>query len=976
MSNYESLKATINANIRTNGNQEITGSVLNSVLNAMVNTLGAGYQYAGVSTPDTNPGTPDTNVFYIAATAGTYTNMGGLVVSDDEVAILKYNGTWTKDVTGVATAEQVSQLQQEVTNLLSQKADKRLGANIIDPSKEEFGYLNINGVVSPPSAGIEIYVSDFLPVSAGQGVRVFAKASSSSAILTFAAYDSGFTFVRGVYNSNEYTQQGDEAYIRITLTTPTTEYPTHFANYGTTLLPYEPFESISDRVESVSNQVKESILTENSLSINKQDRVISKNIIDPAMVQGGYLNVNGVFVSGGLFTSGYIPVKKDESVTCFKIASSSSSILTFAAYDINKNFLRGVSNNIHYTQQGDEAFIRICTASPTTSYPTMFANYGTSLLAYDEFKTIEDKIGDNKSGIDTLENSKLDKVFGINLIDPSKEEFGYLNTSGIVSEPAPGVTIYVSDYIPVTDGQSVQVFKKASASSSILCFAAYDATKQFVRGVTNSASYTQQGDEEFVRITLTTPTENYPTHFANYGTELAEYEPFTDYAPLEQLKKRVDSIDPEKPELTTKVPNYVYCICDDITNFSLNFFADHCVNLGTTKRAKLVFAETGNDHLNLFAPISNDGSTLNGGANALEQVISGTIKGDYADKQISFTLRSILNTYTANTKIRVLCIGDSVTNGTGASNPISMTNGAPWQYWTLMHRLCARDKTNHGGSGYDYLSIGKQSSRAYRYNNVQYKDFAEGRGGWTIANYLFDASVSTINNFFYDGSKTWTGEYADELNAAGVKFSLASYISKYKTLEDDGSTRLVVGSTAGSEITDINECDVCTPNVIVVQLSHNQNSEAFATNLPLLLKALKNEYPDIPVLVSLLDETGCYNHDIYPMFNPSNLEYTALHEQCINDIDVCKEMESTFEGVYYCPSNFIQPTAFSVPFRHVDKAETFVNDFATEKLGSLSDYGEFNVRTNVGPNYHPSCIAHSAWSYHMLAMIKWVLNPA
>ena len=114
MSNYNSLKATINANIKTNGNEEITGSVLNSVLNAMVSTLGAGYQYAGVATPDTNPGTLDTNVFYIAATAGTYTNMGGLVVSDGEVAILKYDTAWTKEVTGIATADQLNQLGRKM----------------------------------------------------------------------------------------------------------------------------------------------------------------------------------------------------------------------------------------------------------------------------------------------------------------------------------------------------------------------------------------------------------------------------------------------------------------------------------------------------------------------------------------------------------------------------------------------------------------------------------------------------------------------------------------------------------------------------------------------------------------------------------------------------------------------------------------------------------------------------------------------
>jgi hypothetical protein len=71
MANYQSLKAAINAVIKANGNKEITGTVLNEVLLAMVNSLGAGYQFAGVATPSTNPGTPDQNVFYIAMQAGT-----------------------------------------------------------------------------------------------------------------------------------------------------------------------------------------------------------------------------------------------------------------------------------------------------------------------------------------------------------------------------------------------------------------------------------------------------------------------------------------------------------------------------------------------------------------------------------------------------------------------------------------------------------------------------------------------------------------------------------------------------------------------------------------------------------------------------------------------------------------------------------------------------------------------------------------
>lgn len=116
MSNYSSLKATINANVKTNGNQEITGQVMNAVLNAMVNSLGSGYQYMGIATP-TNPGTnqtPDDRCFYIATTPGTYSHLGGLVVNDGEVAILKYDSAWSKEVTGAATAAQVTQLGREL----------------------------------------------------------------------------------------------------------------------------------------------------------------------------------------------------------------------------------------------------------------------------------------------------------------------------------------------------------------------------------------------------------------------------------------------------------------------------------------------------------------------------------------------------------------------------------------------------------------------------------------------------------------------------------------------------------------------------------------------------------------------------------------------------------------------------------------------------------------------------------------------
>lgn len=94
MSQYNDLKQAIQAVIRTNGNEEITGALLQQSLLSMVNSLGAGYQFMGVATPVTNPGTPDQKVFYLAGESGIYTNFGGYYIGRGKVAVLFYDTTW------------------------------------------------------------------------------------------------------------------------------------------------------------------------------------------------------------------------------------------------------------------------------------------------------------------------------------------------------------------------------------------------------------------------------------------------------------------------------------------------------------------------------------------------------------------------------------------------------------------------------------------------------------------------------------------------------------------------------------------------------------------------------------------------------------------------------------------------------------------------------------------------------------------
>lgn len=95
MANYNGLIATISAAIRANGNEEITGQLLQGVLLTIVNKLGDGYQFGGIATPSGTPAADaDARVFYLAFQAGTYTNFGGVVVPRDGVYILKYDSTW------------------------------------------------------------------------------------------------------------------------------------------------------------------------------------------------------------------------------------------------------------------------------------------------------------------------------------------------------------------------------------------------------------------------------------------------------------------------------------------------------------------------------------------------------------------------------------------------------------------------------------------------------------------------------------------------------------------------------------------------------------------------------------------------------------------------------------------------------------------------------------------------------------------
>ena len=96
MGNYEQLKQAVSDVIKANGNQEITGGIMQNTLLSIISSVGSNATFAGIATPGTNPGTPDQNVFYITSGNGIYVNFSNdIEIKDNKIYIItNKNGNW------------------------------------------------------------------------------------------------------------------------------------------------------------------------------------------------------------------------------------------------------------------------------------------------------------------------------------------------------------------------------------------------------------------------------------------------------------------------------------------------------------------------------------------------------------------------------------------------------------------------------------------------------------------------------------------------------------------------------------------------------------------------------------------------------------------------------------------------------------------------------------------------------------------
>lgn len=197
MGNYEQLKQAVSDVIKTNGSQEITGAILQNALLSIISTIGGNAAFAGIATPETNPGTPDQNIFYIASSNGVYSNFDGYKLEDEIVFFVNESQSWKHVLCNIYNKDKV---KKNAANDIS---------NIIDVIGTRTNvYVNKSGEeVYTTAANRELYEIDLSRIPIGTIVKIKYKSLGSSAYGITFYNEAGEKIYQGIAGNGDIKEE-------------------------------------------------------------------------------------------------------------------------------------------------------------------------------------------------------------------------------------------------------------------------------------------------------------------------------------------------------------------------------------------------------------------------------------------------------------------------------------------------------------------------------------------------------------------------------------------------------------------------------------------------------------------------------------------------------------------------------------------------------------------------------------------------
>ena len=510
--------------------------------------------------------------------------------------------------------------------------------------------------------------------------------------------------------------------------------------------------------------------------------------------------------------------------------------------------------------------------------------------------------------------------------------------------------------------------------SGLGSFCVLDKTGKVIRGVATEVKDVrhyvyEEGDflVAFESPFLRKTDKTNPIVVAGQVDELTDAEAY-EYAPVKELNNRIKSVEdklnnisPDVSQLDIMETSPIYSVYNDVNpsrSYATALWIDHLINDSKCFNKDVGFTENKNKMLYFGA--------LQFSKNEKTKEVKTTLPIYSSNFTVPSTqiIHRCSRLTSSNSKFpKILVVGDSVTDGYLASYQKYDSN-LPNQYWSWVKYFFALDakedandasKNNCKMLGITSINGKKYgSSNSFVMNGTTYKNYAVGKGGWSAEdlNLKTFQTEDSLNPFF------------DEKTS---KFSLKAAVDKFKTLADDGVTRLEVGSTAGTEVTDVNAFDFCTPTHVVINLNHNSSLEEYKRTIPEVVNTIKSEYPNIIVILMSIDETGTYFPCLYPNYSESDIAWKnnpGLHNKNLSIYQYIKEsLEDESNGIYVCSGHLVQ---------HPVKSYPSIDNIIPETIG-----GEPEVYSNHsnggGPNWHPNNIAHKAWGYQLYSLIKYTL---
>lgn len=607
---------------------------------------------------------------------------------------------------------------------------------------------------------------------------------------------------------------------------------------------------------------------------------------------------------------------------------------------------------------------------------------------YADAKVVGDSIRDIRNFIQGVSsnnsvlrtNAAVQEVCGQNLIDMNARISGYFAFTNSPDKPdfkgfQGSENYHASQLIPLKDGIRFYASSYIGFADGLATATIYDERFRVVGGIPNLTdqdeivatfntivTYIPKENEKYIRFYwIDMNNSSYIRQvFATYddidalpdNTMYTPYKPITDR--IEKLESLVASYETpvDLPLIGDTSPIY-YTVSEDDNVFGVSLFMDAYINA----RYSTLFREDGRNvgfHKEMkkrYIIPQVPADEFESNKEETEETLPVYTVGFNEIAPIVQKYRGVKINKSIYPKI--LIIGDSVGDGYGATTNRLITDG-PSSYDTWVDYFFRIN-----GQTCKTLNIGTINSnkygsvKSYKLSGETIRAGSISKGGWSLEDLNLEYFEQTSNkNPFY--------------NPSTQKFSLKYAVDHFKTLSDDGETRLIVGETAGDMVTDVNAFDFCTPTHVIISLTLNSSLEEYSENIAEIISTIRSEYPSMKIILMVMDESATFFIDDYKNYAKDSV-YTPgyLHTKIISIYKYIKEnIENESNDVFLLSANLTQPTAEGFPTKVLPYAYNLTSD---EKM---------HVKTNEvsGPNYHPNNLTHASFGYQIYSIVQWTMS--